>query len=106
MTGRLPSVVSIDNVWRLATSSCLVVGPWVADAVIVVGRYDGNDLIVWVRLMTWGTNGSPWLPAIAFLVVSALFAARSMAACVLVAIVIANVGVVECSACKVAARVF
>ena len=77
-----------------------------ADAVIVLGRCDGDNLIVWSRMMTQGTNGLPWLPGTASPVVGALFAARNMAARALIAVDIANVGTVRRSACKMAARVF
>ena len=46
MPGELSSVVSTGSIWRLATSSHLAVGPWVADVIIVVGRCDGDDPIV------------------------------------------------------------
>ena len=71
MPGRLPSIVSTGGVWRSATSACLVVGWYVADTVVVVGRYDGDDPIVQARLETWGTNSLPWLPDIMSLVVGA-----------------------------------
>ena len=100
MPGRLASVVGTGGVWRLATSSCLAVGPWVADVVVVVRRCDGGDQIVWVRLVTQSTNSLPWLPGTASLVVGALFALRNVAARVLMAIDIANVGAVERKVCK------
>ena len=74
--------------------------------VVVVGRCDGGDLIFWARLVTRGTNGLPWLPSTVSLVVSALFAACSVAARVLIAIDITNVGAVERSVCKMAAGIF
>ena len=58
MPGRLPSVVGTGGVWRLATGFHLAVGPWVTDVVVVVGRCDNNDPIVWARLMmTRNTRG-------------------------------------------------
>ena len=59
MPGGLSFVIGIGNVWRLATRSCLAVGLWVTDVVIVIGCCDGGDLIVWARLVTQGTNGLP-----------------------------------------------
>ena len=106
MPGGLSSVIGTGGVWRSATCSCLAVGPWVADVVIVAGRYDSSDPIVWARLVTWSTNGLPWLPSTASLVVSALFAARSVVARILMAVDIVNVGAVERSVCKTAAGVF
>ena len=74
--------------------------------VLVVRRCDSDDPIVWARLVTWGTNGLPWLPGTAFSVIGALFAVRSVAAHILIAVAIANVSAVGRSARKVAARVF
>ena len=106
MTGRLPSVVGTGGDWRLATSSCLAVGPWVADAVVVISRYDGDNSMVWACLVTQETNGLLWLPGTTSLVVGALCAVRSVAAHDLMAIDIANDGAVGRSACEVAAGVF
>ena len=106
MTGRLPSIVGTGGVWRLATSFCLAVGPSVADAVVVIGCCDNDDPIVQAHLVIWETNGLPWLPGTASSVVGALFAARSVAACVLMAIDIANISAVGRNACKVAIGFF
>ena len=74
--------------------------------IVVVRCCDSDDPIIWARLVTWGINGSPWLPGTAFLVVSALFAGRSVVARVLMIIDIANVSAIGRSARKIAARVF
>ena len=74
--------------------------------VVVVARWDRDNPIVWACLITWSTNGSPWLPATASLVVGALFAVRSVAARILIAVNIANVSVIGRNACKMAAGVF
>ena len=106
MPGRLSSVVGIGGVWRSATGSCLAISLWVANVFVMVGHCDSSDPIVWACLMTWGTNGLLWLPGIASLVVGKLFAARNVAAQVLMAVDIVNVGAVGRSVCKMAARDF
>ena len=105
MPGSLPSVVGIGNVWCSATNSRLRVSPWVADAVVVVGQCD-DDPIVQARLVTQNPNSLPWLPGTASLVVSVLFAACSVAARVIMAVDIANVGAIGCGAHMMAAGVF
>ena len=108
MPVRLPSVVGMGSVWRSATIFCLAVGQWVANVIVVVGRCDGNDSIVWAHLVTWGTNGSSWLtlPSTASLIAGALFAVRRVAVRVLIGVNIVDIGAIGRGACKMAARVF
>ena len=90
----------------MATRSYLAGGLWAADVVVVVGCCDSGNPIVWAHLVTCDTNGLLWLPSTMSLVVGELFAARSVAVRVLMAVDIANVGAIERNVCKIAARVF
>ena len=91
---------AVRSVVELVLMAIVIILAWGCCSARRSGCYDGDDLIVWGRLVTWGTDSLSWLTfyGTLSLVVGALFAARNVAVRVLIVVVVAGVDDVNAGA--------